>query len=340
MATINADIRCDYTITCFFSNAQSITNKFSEFQAIIDQYSPKIIGIAETWCSNTVGDVELYLQGYNLFRNDRILGPGGGVILYIHSDLTAVPCKVLNEVGFENSLWYLISLTLTDKLLVGVVYRSPSSPDGNNQKLLTIISELHESVNFSHLLIMGDFNLPSINWVEYVCYSGENSLTYSFLDATQASYLVQHVTNCTRHRQGQQSSLLDLVFTTEPNAIEEVTHLSPLGSSDHDCLLWYFKCYDHVLSTGQSVPKYNYRKGDYVSMNDYFCGINWVEVLSSSDIQNNWDMFKQIIHGAVASFVPTSVPRIQRLYPPLGLRVSLKLLKLNRLSIQHISTLG
>lgn len=136
---------------------------------------------------------------------------------------------------------------------------------------------------------------------------------YSFIDATQASYLVQHVMDCTQHRQGQRSSLLDLVFTTDRNAIEEVTSLFHLGSSDHVCLLWNFKCYDRVLSTGQNVPKYNYRKGDYVSMNDNFSGVNWLEVLSSLHIQNHWDMFMQIIHGAVSSFIPTFVTKLQKL---------------------------
>jgi len=47
------------------------------------------------------------------------------------------------------------------------------------------------------------------------------------------SFLTQHVTNCTRHRQGQQSSLLDLVLSSDLNFIDEVSNLSALGSSDH-----------------------------------------------------------------------------------------------------------
>ena len=40
----------------------------------------------------------------------------------------------------------------------------------------------------------------------------------------------------TRHRQGQQPSLLDLIFTLDPNCVDEVKYLSPLDSSDHVCL--------------------------------------------------------------------------------------------------------
>jgi len=120
------------------------------------EYSPRIIGIAESWCTNDVGDAQLHLQGYNMFRNDRQSGVGGGVLLYIHQDLAAVPCKELNDVGFDNSLWYTISLPNNDELLAGVLYRAPSSSIDNNQRLLSIISNVRETVSFSHLLIMGD----------------------------------------------------------------------------------------------------------------------------------------------------------------------------------------
>ena len=133
-------------------------------------------------------------------------------MLYIHEELPAVPCRVLNDVGFDNSLWYTISLTNNDKLLVGVLYRAPLHP-------LTMIKNCFQSLVTFTKHIMGDFNFPSINWVDLVCSSGKgkHSLASLFLDAVQDSYLVQHVTNCTRHRQGQQSSLLDLVFSSDPN---------------------------------------------------------------------------------------------------------------------------
>ena len=88
------------------------------------------------------------------------------------------------------------------------------------------------------VLIMGDFNFPTINWAESYCAGSDSSAASAFIDSVQDSFLVQHVASSTRHRQRQQPSLLDLMFTLDPNSIDEVTHLSPLGSSDHVCLLW------------------------------------------------------------------------------------------------------
>ena len=88
---------------------------------------------------------------------------------------------------------------------------------------------------------MGDFNFPSIDWPQLECTTGDNSAASLFLDAVQDSFLTQHVTNCTRHRQGQQSSLLDLVLSSDPNFIDEVTNLSTLGSSDHKGVAKFIK---------------------------------------------------------------------------------------------------
>ena len=66
-----------------------------------------------------------------------------------------------------------------------------------------------------------------------------SSFSYKLINATLDSYLTQHVLYPTRHIPGQRSSILDLVFTSNPNSIESMQHLSPLGSSDHECLLQF-----------------------------------------------------------------------------------------------------
>ena len=301
-------------ITCLFTNAQSIVNKLPELQAVVCDHSPLIVGIAESWCTSSVGDAELHLNGYNLFRDDRPSGIGGGVLLYVHSSLSATPCKTLSDVGFENSLWCSITLSPTEVLLVGVVYRAPSSSNINNQNLTSIIGKLHEQANFTNLLIMGDFNFPAINWVESYCTGSDSSAASLFFDTVQDSFLVQHVTSNTRHRQGQQSSLLDLIFTLDPNSVDDITHLSPLGSSDHVCLLWKYKCFDKVSSPKKNVAMYNYRKGDYEAMNDYLGSINWCEILSGN-VHNDWQVFKAIVQEAMVKYIPTSIPKKNKTTP-------------------------
>ena len=152
--------------------------------------------------------------------------------------------------------------------------------------------------------------------------SGENSSAYLFLDAVQDSFSTQHVTECTRHRQGQYSSLLDLVFSSNPTFIDEVTNLSALGSSDYDCLLWKYKCCEEPPVSSNDTPKLNYRRGDYTSMNDHFRSINWSD-MNSDSIQKNWDAFQQLVQNAVTHFVPTTTYKPKN-SPPGGPKVCLK----------------
>ena len=91
-------------------------------------------------------------------------------------------------------------------------FKAPSLATINNQKLLSIFSWLHKLVDFICLLIMGDLNFLAINWAENYCGGSDCSVAFSFFDAVQDSFLVQHVASSTRHRQGQNYSLLYTLF--------------------------------------------------------------------------------------------------------------------------------
>ena len=127
-----------------------------------------------------------------------------------------------------------------DVLILGVVYRSPSSLADNNQLMLELLKSTSDCKN-SHILLMGDLNLPRIDWRTCSTTLSEESLEQRLLDAT--SYLHQHVRKPTRARGTDKPSLLDLVFSNEPDMVPEIRYMSPLGSSDHQVLTFEFLCY-------------------------------------------------------------------------------------------------
>ena len=69
------------------------------------------------------------------------------------------------------------------------------------------------------------------------------SLTSKFIDITHDLFLTQHSSQPTRHKLGQRSSVLDLIFTLDPENVDNLIHLPPVGSSDHQCLIWSYVCY-------------------------------------------------------------------------------------------------
>ena len=132
------------------------------------------------------------------------------------------------DLGVDDSLWCSVTLKNNEHLLIGIVYRSPSSSDDdNNGRLLSAIRSINDLNNFSQVLLIGDFNVSGINWEDSNYSGSESSLAASLLDAINDAYLFQHVTGFTRHRRGQRSSLLDLVFILDTNSIHFVQHHAP-----------------------------------------------------------------------------------------------------------------
>ena len=123
-------------------------------------------------------------------------------------------------------------VTLACGILLAGLYRS---------RLLSVVRSIND-FGVSHVLLIGDFNVPEINWEDSVYLGSESFLAASLFDATNDAYLFQHVTGFTRHRHGQRSSLLDLVFSLNSNSKHSIHHHSPLGSSDHEWLTWQYEC--------------------------------------------------------------------------------------------------
>ena len=92
--TVQEDNRCKgiqggtskEEIKCVCLKARSIINKKTELNIMVDDIKPHIIGITESWVNNDITDAELGLEGYVMFRKDRIGRRGGGVLLYINNN--------------------------------------------------------------------------------------------------------------------------------------------------------------------------------------------------------------------------------------------------------------
>ena len=102
------------------------------------------------------------------------------------------------------------------------MYKSQKEKDN------VLLKELFSNVSFlntyTHLLVMGDFNFPDIDWENW---SSSDSNSQEFIEIIQDTYLQQHVTQPTRYREGQTSDCLDLIFTNEEEMIQQVQISDP-----------------------------------------------------------------------------------------------------------------
>ena len=146
-------------IKCVCLNTRSIINKKNELNIMVDDIKPHIIGITESWANNDITDAGLGLEGYVMFRKDRIGRRGGEVLLYIKETIPAYEVQLQEEADCNEAIWWKL-VTGHTTVTIGVVYRCPNITKQNNEKILNAISE----VSKGDCIIMRDFNHGNIKW--------------------------------------------------------------------------------------------------------------------------------------------------------------------------------
>ena len=112
-----------------------------------------------------------------------------------------------------------------EKVLCGCIYRSPSSDidlasckrstDGIRQ-LITKACEYNNT-----LIVAGDFNYKNIEWENEFVRHGHKHLM-EFIETIHDCFLHQHVSEPTRHRENEESNLLDLILTSEEGMVHNI----------------------------------------------------------------------------------------------------------------------
>lgn len=64
-------------------------NKIDEIKCYVKEMQPHVLMITETWAGDKIQDVELKLEGYETFRNDRKHARGGGCLIYCNSTINS-----------------------------------------------------------------------------------------------------------------------------------------------------------------------------------------------------------------------------------------------------------
>ena len=138
------------------------STKFEELENMAEQEKLDIIAITESWSNSQIGNSELALKGYAVFRKDRESGVkprGGGVLLYIKESLIATELVEWRRKECE-AVWVGVKDDKGVEICIGVCYRSPNAGDVENRVLMDVINRLAMG---RLLLLMGDFNYPMID---------------------------------------------------------------------------------------------------------------------------------------------------------------------------------
>ena len=118
--------------------------------------------------------------------------------------------------------------------MIGCVYRAPDLNYETNSEILTTIKRARNRVEngeYSSIIVFGDFNHPDINWTQEGVGTSDVGNEKLFIDSIEDSFLTQCVNFTTYRRieinsegvKREKESLLDLILTSEPERILEIS---------------------------------------------------------------------------------------------------------------------
>ena len=281
----------------------SLLNKIIELEARLSVANPDVLALCEIYpkhCLLPVDEAELQLKGYDLYLPSK---SHRGVAIYCKKNLQTRYFAV-DGIDFEEHVWCLIS-DGSEEILVGCIYRSPNSNSDNNHTLLQLLEEI-DRLHHNRIVIMGDFNLPHINWNIPSATGPDTCFSYEFVDTLQDVYMSQLVTEPTRMREGQTSNVLDLIITDQEDMIESLVSSSPIGKSDH--LVLEFKVLVSNMSCKTTnLEHYAFFNGDFEGMRKfvYENEVFDIHVTHTDDVLNcTCNAIVERINEVTNTFVP------------------------------------
>ncbi len=148
--------------------------------------------------------------------------------------------------------------------------------------------------------IVGDFNLPGINWDNSLC--PQDGIHDVLFDNFVGNSLLQYVNSPTRN-----DNILDLVFCSDENSIFDVSVTQPFANSDHMSVT-----YKLLLETKVDMMRTvsDWKNADYEGIAHFLSTVHWDEYFekcapAGQDRVNDYNVvFESVMEACIHEYVP------------------------------------
>ena len=200
--------------------------KLIELHHYVELHVPDIVILNDTWLKESINDNEIFPSNlYTIFRRDRspeshpidkdnpkkFRRNGGGVLIAISNSLAAsfriIPLKCKAEM-----LAVEVVLENKTKIIISTCYRVGTLGLNNTEEILTGVGTLIRKKSVKKCILVGDFNLPNINWSSG---TGVSTIDNTFLNVFAECGMVQCIHSST-HNKG---SILDILLSKSTDHI-------------------------------------------------------------------------------------------------------------------------
>ena len=207
-------------------NIRSLKNKthFIEITNFIKLNNVDVLTLSETWLNTTTKNYEIAIEGYKLFRLDRLRKKGGGVCAYIRHNIKASVIKDLSFISDSSfhQFWIQLQYNKNKSVVICIVYRVPDCPVDRFDSLLKP-NYTRALLKQKPIIILGDFNCNMMNKDSTHC-----KALQTFIIESNLTQVIEDHTRVTN----KSASLLDVIMTSSPSLIKSSGVLSTC-ISDH-----------------------------------------------------------------------------------------------------------
>lgn len=299
-------------ISILFTNIRSAVRNRDDLSAATDTTSADIVILTETWLNDSVRDSEIFYsqKNYSVFRCDRAGRRGGGVLIAASDNFQCFKLNIDTALEFVS-----VHITIEfQKFLFCVCYRAPSANSNFCSDLRDALTTVHNMFPNLPILLFGDFNFPDIDWSNpsYII-TDRLSESSNFLSVCSEFSLTQLISKPTRVTPST-SSILDLLLTTSPNLISNITYIP--GISDH-CLVNVTLSLPARASPNSTKTIRNYAKANFVAINNALEEFidPFLANFNKRSVEENWCIYKSKLHDLFDTYIPRKTIITNRHFP-------------------------
>lgn len=299
------NLPCNFSF--FYQNVRGMRTKSKTIMQNVGTSVFDIIIFTETWLSSDIFSHEFFPKKFDVFRYDRTVSRGGGVLIAINSETLSGELYDTDE--HENMERICVKISMGKRrLFVYAYYIPPNSPKKLYESHLEAIGRIKTAEN-DMCLVLGDANLPNITWRQdkkfnnvYNPVAVSSASAQCFIDGLHGINLRQF-----NYLENEADNILDLCFFNEPEIIRLEEVVRPLSfpiDASHKHFTLNLSMDAKASNTAAWVRVFAYERADFVKMKRLIGAIDVAELQQISDIDGAFEHFYREMANIIELCVP------------------------------------
>lgn len=296
-------------ISIYYQNVRGLRTKSKDFFLNASASNYEIIALSETWLTSAHHSEEYFPSNYIVYRCDRQNTVnnerrGGGTLIAVSSSIASEQLRLTDNNHLE---YTCVKLSLSNlAIIVYCSYVKPNPSFDTIQGHVDLINLISYGTN-DLLLVVGDFNLPDIDWIRngdecnYIATNTTSPTAHLLFD-----FMDMHNMKQLNNLPNIYGNLLDLFYSSDIDCVQIIEATTPISAIDIAHRPFYatielLECVPFVSSSNER--HFNFRSADYDSINEAFYAID-ISTMASLNTAAATEFLYENISSAFHRFVP------------------------------------